>query len=349
MENLSRISVEEKEDDRQKSSTFLPIVICALALPVSMVMWIGNLAFSFFALERTHLHEDGTVIPPTRWLAATGIPLFIAAWGLKKKSLDKSGAGLGLFMGFILTLTSYSFLASLLMFFVSSSKATKFRANKKRKLEEDFREGGQRNWVQVLCNGGIATLLAILYLLDVGWEERPIDFYKDYRASWLGLGILGSLACCNGDTWASELGAVVGGGEPFLITTRKRVPRGTNGGVTFAGLFFSVIGGAAVGLAYYVALLYCVDPDVLGASPQQWPLIVVGALAGLFGGIVDSLLGATLQYSGLNERTGCVVERAGRGVRHISGIQLLDNHSVNLVSSLLMGLLTPKFAGVLFL
>ncbi|GLH08756.1 Uncharacterized protein GBIM_13935 [Gryllus bimaculatus] len=314
MENLSRISVEEKEDDRQKSGTFLPIVICALALPVSMVMWIGNLAFSFFALERTHLHEDGIVIPPTRWLAATGIPLFIAAWGLKKKSLDKSGAGLGLFMGFILTLTSYSFLASLLMFFVSSSKATKFRANKKRKLEEDFREGGQRNWVQVLCNGGIATLLAILYLLDVGWEERPIDFYKDYRASWLGLGILG-----------------------------------TNGGVTFAGLFFSIIGGAAVGLAYYVALLYCVDPDVLGASPQQWPLIVVGALAGLLGGIVDSLLGATLQYSGLNERTGCVVEKAGRGVRHISGIQLLDNHSVNLVSSLLMGLLTPKFAGVLFL
>jgi uncharacterized membrane protein len=36
----------------------------------------------------------------------------------------------------------------------------------------------------------------------------------------------GALACSNGDTWASELGTVVGQTEPFLITSRQRVPRG---------------------------------------------------------------------------------------------------------------------------
>lgn len=78
--------------------------------------------------------------------------------------------------------------------------------------------------------------LALLYLLDCGSSERPIDFGAHYRSSWLGVAILSSFACCNGDTWASEIGTVVGNSDPFLITTRKRVPRGTNGGVTPIGL-----------------------------------------------------------------------------------------------------------------
>lgn len=35
-----------------------------------------------------------------------------------------------------------------------------------------------------------------------------------------------AFASCNGDTWASELGGVMGSSQPFLITTWKRVPRG---------------------------------------------------------------------------------------------------------------------------
>lgn len=51
--------------------------------------------------------------------------------------------------------------------------------------------GGQRNWVQVLCNSGMAVQLALLYILDSGCGERPIDFHDDYRASWLALGVIG--------------------------------------------------------------------------------------------------------------------------------------------------------------
>lgn len=188
----------------------------------------------------------------------------------------------------------------------------------------------------------MAMQLALLYLLDCGSSERPIDFVAQYRSSWLGISVMSAFACCNGDTWASEIGSVMGS-EPFLITTRKRVPRGTNGGVTFVGLIVSLFGGIVIGLSYFLVVYYVVDRNILAASPPQWPLILFGGVAGLLGSIIDSLLGATLQYSGLNPR-GHVVERPGPNVKHISGNRLLDNHSVNLISSILTGLIMPFIA-----
>lgn len=48
---------------------------------------------------------------------------------------------LGVFVGFVLTLSSYGFLACLLTFFITSSRATKFRSKTKKQLESDFKEG----------------------------------------------------------------------------------------------------------------------------------------------------------------------------------------------------------------
>lgn len=89
--------------------------------------------------------------------------------------------------------------------------------------------------------------------------------------------------------------------------------------------------------------MYTVDSNVLQLSPVQWPIILFGGVAGLLGSIIDSLIGATLQYSGIDE-SGRIVERPGPGVRHISGVRLFDNHSVNLISSILTGLLMPFIA-----
>lgn len=86
--------------------------------------------------------------------------------------------------------------------------------------------GGQRNWVQVFCNGGVPTELALLYMIENGPGEIPIDFSKEYTASWMCLSLLGALACSAGDTWASEIGSVMSKSKPRLITTWEQVPVG---------------------------------------------------------------------------------------------------------------------------
>ena len=63
----------------------------------------------------------------------------------------------------------------------------------------------------------------------------------------------------------------------------------------------------------------------------------------------SSTLGATLQYSGWDEENKCVVENPdGIHVKLISGIHLLDNHTVNLLSSLITAMLTPYLAQKIF-
>ncbi|XP_025417023.1 transmembrane protein 19 [Sipha flava] len=329
-------------EDMNVSKPTISVALTMISIPLSMILWIINILFRKLYGDNTNELDEG--LPPFRWFISIFLPLFMAVWGYTKRSLNLSGALLGVFVGFVLTLSNYGFFACLLTFFVTSSRATKFRSKTKKQLESDFKEGGQRNWIQVLCNGGMATQLALLYILDVGCGELPIDFNRYYRPSWLSLGILGAFASCNGDTWASELATVLDSGLPVLITTCKPVPKGTNGGITAIGLVVSLLGGLAIGLANYAMLIYMIDADMLARSPAQWPIIIAGGFAGLVGSIVDSVLGATLQYSGYNRNTGVIVEQPGKDVMHISGRRILDNHSVNLISSVIMGILTPKIA-----
>ncbi|XP_063826302.1 transmembrane protein 19-like [Ostrinia nubilalis] len=325
-----------------KNDHILTVLLCAISIPLSMSMWIMNLVYSKLVRDSEGLDEP-VVISPARWMASCFIPLAMAVYGYKKKSVNVSGAVFGFLVGLVLTLSNFCFLAALFTFFMTSSKATKLGSHIKKKIEEEFKEGGQRNWIQVLCNGGMATQLGLLYLLDVGASERPIDFVKDYRASWLSMGVLGVFACCNGDTWASELGTVLAKTDPILITTFKKVPKGTNGGVTPIGIFFSIVGGFIIGISYYLAILYFSEKATWANSPPQWPVILYGALAGFVGSVIDSIMGATVQYSGL-DKNGKIVSHSSLTTKHISGRNILDNHSVNLISTVVMGLLLPTMS-----
>ncbi|XP_040610786.1 transmembrane protein 19 isoform X1 [Mesocricetus auratus] len=311
------------------------IVVLSLIICISLAFWIMSMTASTY-------YGSLRPVSPWRWLFSIVVPVMIAWNGFKKKSLDHSGALGGLVVGFILTIANFSFFTSLLMFFLSSSKLTKWKGEVKKRLDSEYKEGGQRNWVQVFCNGAVPTELALLYMIENGPGEMPIDFAKQPTASWMCLSLLAALACSAGDTWASEVGPVLSKSSPRLITTWEKVPVGTNGGVTVVGLTSSLLGGTFVGLAYFLTqLVFVSDLDI---SAPQWPIIAFGGLAGLLGSIVDSYLGATMQFSGLDESTGLVVSSPARETKHIAGKPILDNNAVNLFSSVLVALLLPTAA-----
>lgn len=192
--------------------------------------------------------------------------------------------------------------------------------------------------------GGVGGFISIFHLLEIGVGERPIDFENHYYASVIGIAIMASFACVNGDTWASELG-VLSKKDPVLITTFKTVPRGTNGGVSAFGLFVSFAGGIFIGLFYYIGTLLFVDSDLLIDSPPQYPIILLGGISGFIGSLLDSLLGATMQFSGQTV-DGFITEDIEEKVVKISGRKILNNHSVNLLSSLFTALIIPIFANI---
>eukprot|EP00079_Xenopus_tropicalis_P033787 XP_017947558.1 PREDICTED: transmembrane protein 19 isoform X2 [Xenopus tropicalis] len=207
------------QDDVYKEyvKMMMNIVILCMILCISLSFWIISITASTYS---------GSLRPisPWRWLVSVLTPIIIVWHGIKKRSLDNSGALGGLLVGFILTIANYSFFSALLTFFFISSKLTKWKGEVKKCYDSEYKEGGQRNWVQVFCNGGLPAELALLYMIENGPGEIPIDFSKEYTASWMCLSLLGALASSAGDTWASEIGPVLSKSSPRLITTWEKVP-----------------------------------------------------------------------------------------------------------------------------
>jgi uncharacterized protein (TIGR00297 family) len=263
----------------------------------------------------------------------------VAAVGLRKRALSPGGAAAAFAIGVTSMLCGPPFAAAQLAFFLSASKLTAFGAARKLAVDGAYKPGqGSRSATQVFANGGLPTLLAAVYAATAASQGGAV-------ARPLAAAVLAYYATCAGDTWASELG-VLSPSPPRLITSGAPVSPGTNGGVSWAGTLASAAGGALVGAVFAA---FCFSPAGGAGAGAGGPVlppgaaVAIGALSGLLGSLLDSVLGATVQYTGLDERTGKVYNRPdavpGLALAKIGGLDWLSNHAVNFVSATALAML----------
>ncbi len=173
----------------------------------------------------------------------------------------------------------WTWLVILLSFLCAGFAATRWRYEEKR--EQGFHEGdeGERDWTNVVANGGVPLVVSILAIISKDWET----LFPVFAAS---------VAVAASDTFASEFGAL--DTRVYMITTMKKCEQGINGGFSPTGQLAAMAGALLIALiATGLGLL--VGADAL-ADPIEF--IVSVTLIGFIGCQIDSLFGAVLENRG---------------------------------------------------
>ncbi|WP_316789922.1 DUF92 domain-containing protein [Pedobacter frigoris] len=157
----------------------------------------------------------------------------------------------------------------LMVFFLLGVAATAYKKEFKVKLDNQSIQTEGRTAGQVLANGGVAGLMAVMALL-----------YSSHSAVFL-LMMAASLAAALSDTLSSELGTIYGS-RFYNILGFKKDENGLDGVISLEGTLIGVTGAFIVGLIYAGISKTCV-------------LITI---AGILGNLMDSLLGAVLERKG---------------------------------------------------
>ena len=182
------------------------------------------------------------------------------------------------------------------LFFVLGTLASALGSRRKAKARHPDDPGVRRGAKNALANVSVAALAA-LFATTTPYPEA------------FTLAFAGSLAAALGDTLASEIGQLARQ-PPRLLTTWKPVPAGTNGAISVLGTVVGFVGSGVFAVVGWRLGLYGTEG------------ILIVTLAGVFGNLADSLLGATL-------------ERRGQ----------LDNEGVNFFSTLAAALLAAWLGG----
>ena len=240
------------------------------------------------------------------------------AW--KEGFLDKSGSiaaffvGLGIQLGF-----HYQGFILLGVFFLTSSLLSKFKKDRKARMEDMHEKGSTRDYMQVIANGGAAALASLCY----GWSGEH------------GLIILFAvlLAAANSDTWASEIGPL-SKRKPFSIRTFRSAAAGTSGAMSLLGTLAGMLGSVLIGFCAYF---------LFPISVYEFLLI---SLFGFIGNITDTVLGAYVQAEYQCTVCGEKVEKRihhGKQAKKIKGFSFLNNDAVNILSGVIAACLASLF------
>lgn len=268
-------------------------------------------------------------------LLAILVNLPIGYVAIKKDALTMPGGFLSAALTGALVFLAHPLLWGLLvLFFVSSTLLTKFKEDSEVKINamSYAEKGGQRDSLQVFANGGVAVIGAILGLISLGYFSEKIT-----SAIFLFVAI--SFSSSNSDTWATEIGTTSNNEPVWVFSWRKRVPRGTSGGITLRGTFGSFLGALVTGILY---LFLGISISSLGDLLLPTVFIVI---FGFLGSITDTMLGAGVQR--LNKCPSCekLTEKSQHThdqpveTEYYRGWKWMTNDTVNFLSGLIVSIL----------
>jgi uncharacterized protein (TIGR00297 family) len=263
------------------------------------------------------------------------ISVLMACALFKWNWLTVSGALMAWFLAFVVLFLAKWSIFPLVIFLVLGSLAGKIRANAKD--GGDAKQGKARDHWQVLANGGIFMLLAMLaFLNESGWLESFLGIHAEVLrfSETCHLLALISLSVSCADTLSSDFGRVWGG-SPRNIITGKRMIKGVSGGVTGAGFVGAFLG--AVSIAIFV---FWTELSSLGSSVSAFWLV---AVFGFIGSILDSVLGVLFQAKYLDEMRN-QVDSSDSGRRSMAaGYRWVTNDVVNAITGVLMLLVAVMY------
>jgi len=233
------------------------------ALGIAMTMWL---------IRELNYQADMLMV-----VTAVIVAFAFGYFAYRSKTADLSGLFSAALVGIILLVfADAKWFIIMIAFFILGSAATKYKFEYKKRIGVEQGQSGARGYRNVFANGIVAAAAAVLY--GVFLEPVFIVMY------------VGCVATAAADTLASEIG--VTGGVPYLITTLKKVPIGTNGGVTLVGESVALLGGFVISLI--ALLLNVITPEMM----------VICTAAGFVGTNIDSLVGATLENRGFLGNAG---------------------------------------------
>lgn len=242
---------------------------------------------------------------------AFAVAMAVALAARRAGSLSTSGAVAATLTGGVAMSVGWSWGAYLIAWFVSASLLSRMgRAAKEARTGGVIEKGDQRDAGQVLANGGVFALCALIALLWPEWRTE---------AAIVGAG---ALAAAGADTAATEIGTLWGG-APWSLRTRTRATPGSSGAMSYAGTAGMLAAAALLGLLAAVLRLV------------PWTAVAVVAYAGLCGALADTVLGAWVQARRwcptCARETEQPVHRCGTTTVSAGGWVWLTNDRVNLL------------------
>lgn len=177
-------------------------------------------------------------------------------------------------------------------------------------------KGERRDLAQVVANGGIGAIcIAVL-----AYTGNFLWFFC----------YLASICEAAADTWATEIGTLAAR-KPRSIITLRIIDPGMSGGVTILGTAAALGGAFLTGLSAVPVFLHFQNIENLFFK------VIIAALAGFVGSIIDSILGGSIQA-----RYRCPVCRKITERKYhcrvttslAGGIGLINNDIVNLLGTI---------------